>query len=327
MTTYNKIVKRTKLACRTGKFGWFDINWTKANAQVKQQQMQIAVAYQRGDMKKVAQQQQKQVVSFARKAIAVRTVTTNKGKHTPGVDNILWTTPAQKLEAVKNLKSDSTYVAKPVRRVYIPKRSGKLRPLGIPTMYDRVMQTVWNQALVPIAECTRDRHSYGFRKHRSTADRRGFLWLQCSKKHHPNWVQEADIKGFFDNIHHQWILDNIPMNKHVLKQFLKAGFLDKGQLLKTERGVPQGGSISPTIANMTLDGQTQEVKDVANAVKIGATKKGRGTAPWVHLVRYADDFVVTAVSKRMLRGPITQCINNFLRKRGLQLSTKKNNHY
>lgn len=149
-----------------------------------------------------------------------------------------------------------------------------------------------------------------------------FSGYSALKKHHPNWVQEADIKGFFDNIHHQWILNNIPMNKHVLNQFLKAGFLDKG-LQKSERGVPQGGSISPTIANMTLDGQTRKVKEVANAVKINAIQKGCRKAPWVHLVRYADDFVVTAVSKRMLRGPITQCINHFLRERGQQLNTEK----
>lgn len=113
-------------------------------------------------MVKVTEQQQKQAGSFALKAIAVRTVTTNKGKNTPGVDDITRDTPVKKLEAVKNLHSDSTYKAKPVRRVYIPKRSGKLQPQGIPTMYDRSMQTLWNLALVPIAECTRDRHSYGF---------------------------------------------------------------------------------------------------------------------------------------------------------------------
>lgn len=323
MSTGNKEKQSMNTARHSGRFGWFDINWAQANAQVKLLQIEIAVAFKEGNVTKVTEQQNRQVESFARKALAVYTVTTNKGKQTPGVDGIVWDNPARKMEAVKMLCPDNSYVAKPVKRVYIPKRSGKLRPLGIPTMYDRAMQTQWNMAQVPIAECTRDQHSYGFRKHRSTADCRRFLWLQCSKKHHPNWVQEADIKGFFDNIHHQWIMDNIPMNKHILKQFLKAGFLEKNQFHSSESGVPQGGSISPTIANMTLDGLTDVVKEAGRKVKRHAIKSGRARRPWVHLIRYADDFVVTALSKRMLEGPITNRINEFLAERGLQLNTEK----
>lgn len=97
----------------------------------------------------------------------------------------------------------------------------------------------------------------------------------------------------------------------MLKQFLKAGYLDKGQLLKTETGVPQGGTISPTIANMTLDGLTDVVQTVGDNVKKEAQKIGRGVSPWVHLVRYADDFVVTAASKWMIQGPITAAVNAF----------------
>lgn len=118
-------------------------------------------------------------------------------------------------------------------------------------------------------------------------------------------------------------MENIPMDKHILQQFLKAGFLEKGSFHRTEAGVPQGGSISPTIANMTLDGLTAEVKAAADKVKSNAIKKGVKTSPWVHLIRYADDFVVTAASKRMLEGPVLQAVQNFLNARGLSLNLSK----
>lgn len=132
---------RKNRATRTGKLKWFDIDWKQAHLQVKQIQYNIAVAYQQGDLGTVKQQQYQQVNSFAAKAVAVRTVTSNKGKKTAGVDKVLWDTPEKKMKAVKQLKSDQNYVASPVKRVYIPKKNGKLRPLGIPTMYDRAMQT------------------------------------------------------------------------------------------------------------------------------------------------------------------------------------------
>lgn len=188
-----------------GRIKWFAINWRKANAQVKQCQMDIAVAYKQGLMTKVKVLQNKLVDSFSRKSIAVKTVSSNKGKNTSGIDGVVWNTPRQKYQAILDLKPNSTYKAKPVKRVYIPKTSGKLRPLGIPCMTDRAMQTLWKLALEPIAECTRDIHSCGFRPKQSRQDCQQLLWLLCSGKHGPRYVLEADIKGFYDNIHHNWI--------------------------------------------------------------------------------------------------------------------------
>lgn len=307
---------------------WNDIDWRLANDQVKQIQRAIAVAYNDKDLKKVKILQQKLVNSFSRKRVAVKTVTSNKGKNTPGVDGVIWDNPERKYQAILDLNPmNNEYKAKPVRRVYIPKKSGKLRPQGIPCMSDRAIQTLWKMALEPIAECTRDTHSYGFRPIRSRQDCQQLLWLLCSGKHHPNWVFEGDIKGFYDNIHHEWIMKNIPMNKHIQKQFQKAGFIEKGgSFRETLSGVPQGGSISPTIANMTLDGLERAVKraaaQVLNKAQKPKTKKNK-TSTWVHVVRYADDFVITSTSSRMLDGPIKRAVQAFLRERGLSLNEEK----
>lgn len=309
----------------SGNKKWFNIDWQQATVQVKQQQQAIAVAYKEGNLHKVNLLQHQLVCSFSRKRVAVKTVTSNKGKNTPGVDNIVWNTPELKYQAILDLNpNNSNYVAKPVKRVYIPKKNGKLRPLGIPCMGDRAMQTLWKFALEPIAECTRDIHSYGFRPNRSRHDGMTFLWLLCSGKHHPNWVLEGDIKGFYDNIHHEWIMENIPMNKAIQKRFQKAGFIEKQQHHETLSGVPQGGSISPTIANMTLDGLEEVVKATANDILGKIQKKAnKKTSTWVHVIRYADDFIVTGVSSRMLQGPIKRTVTAFLQERGLALNEEK----
>lgn len=159
------------MANPSGKLSWFDINWARANAQVKQMQIRIAVAYKVGDHGKVSMLQHQLMNSFAAKALAVKTVTTNRGKKTHGIDKVLWDSPERKIEAVLRQRPDKTYVGKPMKRVWIPKRgTTKLRPLGIPTMYDRAMQTLCKLALEPIAECWRDKHSYGFRPFRGTQD-------------------------------------------------------------------------------------------------------------------------------------------------------------
>lgn len=190
-----------------GKMGWFDVDWKYSNQKVKQLQNEIAVAYNSGNLDLVKAKQNQLVSTFAAKAIAVRIVTSNKGKDTSGVDQILWDSPDKKFNAIKELVNLSAYKANPVKRVYIPKANGKMRPLGIPTMYDRAIQTLWKLALEPIAECTGDQHSYGYRPYRSTQDVAQILWLMLSKERRPMWVLEADIKGFFDNIHHEWIIE------------------------------------------------------------------------------------------------------------------------
>jgi RNA-directed DNA polymerase len=192
--------------------------------------------------------------SFSGKALAVRRVTENQSKKTPGVDSITWFTPEAKFQAILSLKRHG-YRPQSLRRIYIPKANGKMRPLGIPTLKDRAMQALYLLALEPVAETTADGRSFGFRPERSTADAMEQYFKTLSRKVvAPQWILEGDIKGCFDNISHDWLLANIPTDRTILKKWLKAGCMEDRQLFPTEAGTPQGGIISPTLANFVWDG-------------------------------------------------------------------------
>ena len=255
--------------------------------------------------------------SFSGKATAVKRVTENQGKETPGVDKVTWSTPKSKSQAVMSLRQKG-YKPQPLKRVYIPKANGKKRPLGIPTMKDRAMQALYLLALDPIAETVADMSSYGFRKERSCADAIAGCFDALRKRVSPQWILEGDIKGCFDNISHKWIIDNIPTDKLILRKWLKAGFIENNSLFPTEAGTPQGGIISPVLANMTLDG----LETLLNA-KFKRTGNKTRFNPMVHLVRYADDFVITGSTKELLENEIKPLVEEFLASRGLVLSQKK----
>jgi RNA-directed DNA polymerase len=233
-------------------FQWKSIEWKQAEAEVNRLQVRIAKATQEKKWNTVKRLQYLLTHSYYAKLLAVRNVTTNKGKKTPGVDKVLWNTPAQKMNAVLSLTGKS-YKASPLRRVYIEKKGKKAkRPLGIPTMFDRAMQALYALALDPVSEVTADKRSFGFRKGRCCQDACEYIFADMARAVSPEWVLEGDIKGCFDNIGHDWLIANIPMDKSVLKQFLKAGFVFKGELFPTDDGTPQGGVISPILANMAL---------------------------------------------------------------------------
>lgn len=298
---------------------WASIDWNKARAYVKKLQMRIVKAQQEGHYSKVKTLQWLLTHSFYAKALAVKRVTSNRGKNTAGVDHELWLTPEAKFKAISKLKRRG-YRPQPLKRVYIPKKNGKLRPLSIPTMTDRAMQTLYKFALEPLAETYGDLDSYGFRIGRSTHDAIEQCFTDLNKGKSPQWILEGDIKGCFDHISHEWLMENIPMDTQVLQKWLKCGYVDTKQLFPTEEGTPQGGAISPTLMNMTLDGLERLLKE-----RLPTRKKVNGKTHFnkMNFVRYADDFIVTGESPEFLREEVLPIIRDFMTERGLQLSEEK----
>lgn len=179
---------------------WKSIDWAQAETEVNRLQVRIAKATQEKKWNTVKRLQYLLTHSYYAKLLAVRKVTTNKGKKTSGVDKVLWDTPAQKMNAVLSL-TDKGYKASPLRRVHIEKKGKKAkRPLGIPTMYDRAMQALYALALDPVSEVTADKHSFGFRKGRCSQDACEYIFADLARAVSPEWVLEGDIRGCFNNI-------------------------------------------------------------------------------------------------------------------------------
>lgn len=284
-------------------------------------QIRIVKAVQENKWRLVRRLQYLITHSFYGKALAVKRVISNKGKNTPGIDGKVWKTDKEKMDAIITLQTNG-YRASALRRIYIEK-SGKKekRPLGIPTMKDRAMQAVQLLGLEPVAETLADTVSFGFRKYRGAQDAMEYGFSILCRKDSPQWILEGDIKGCFDNISHKWIEENIPMDVKILKQFMKCGNVYDKELYPTTDGTPQGGIISPTLANMTLDGMENLIKR-----KYWSNTKGtisvKNNDKKVHLIKYADDFIVTASDRETLED-IKDMLEIFLGERGLILSEEK----
>ena len=218
---------------------WQKIDWVKAEAHVYRLQVRIAEAVNEGRYGKAKALQWLLTKSHYAKLLAVKRVTSSKGSKTPGIDGEILTSGKAKYKAINSLNTRG-YQSSPLRRVHIPKRNGKTRALGIPTIRDRAMQALHLQALEPIAETTGDLNSYGFRRGRSQQDAVVQCYTALSRKNCAEWVLEADIKACFDEISHDWLLQNIPVDKGVLQQWLNAGFMEKDFFYDIDAGVPQG---------------------------------------------------------------------------------------
>lgn len=296
---------------------WHAISWRKVERNVRGMQMRIAKATRDGKWRRVKALQRMLTRTLSAKLWAVKRVTENQGKRTAGVDGELWKSPETKWQAVSRMKQRG-YRPLPLRRIYIPKANGKQRPLGIPTMLDRAMQALYLLALEPVSESTSDPNSYGFRSNRSTADAMAQLFVSLSNKASAEWVLEADIAGCFDNINHAWMIENVPMDVQVLRKWLKSGLIYQGRFQETEAGTPQGGIISPTLANVVLNGLESGLME-----HLRAKFSWRSSKLKINVVRYADDFVITGVSKEILEQEVRPWVESFLAIRGLQLSEEK----
>lgn len=277
-----------------------------------------------GEHAKAKNLQKLLVRSMAAKLPAIRKVTQeNDGKHTAGIDGVVCDTPESRLPLLKDGLSLKGYRPMPLRRAHIPKPGGKLRPLGIPTVKDRVMQAIVKMALEPEWESRFEANSYGFRPGRGCHDAIAAIHTTLNQKGCSEWVLDADISGCFDNISHEALLTRLPVFTTTIRRWLKAGVVEFGKPAPSEAGTPQGGIISPLLANVALDGLERELGcERPNGKLVSpAFKKGRDKG--ISLIRYADDFVVTAPSREALETYVIPKVEAFLARRELRLSEAK----
>ncbi|MDQ6740179.1 MAG: group II intron reverse transcriptase/maturase [Actinomycetota bacterium] len=303
---------------------WASINWRAVAANVRRLQERIYRATEAGNWREVKNLQKLLVRATSNQLLAIRRVTQeNQGKHTAGVDGVICDTPEARMRLFHEGLALEGYRPKPVRRVYIPKSNGKQRPLGIPTVRDRVMQAIVKAALEPEWEARFEANSYGFRPGRCTMDAIGAIHTTLSQKGASEWILDADISGCYDNIEHETLLTQLPAFTTTIRRWLKAGVVELGQYQETDAGTPQGGIISPLLANVALDGMERlfgaEALDGSNI----PPAKRKGPNRGINLIRYADDLVVTAPTREVLETYVVPQLTKFLKARGLTLSEAK----
>ncbi|MFM6401326.1 group II intron reverse transcriptase/maturase [Planktothrix sp.] len=300
-------------------YEWKNINWRKAERCVFKLQKRIYKASQRGDVKLVHKLQRLLQNSWYAKLLAVRRVTQdNQGKKTAGIDGVKSLNPKQRMALANQLKLG--YKSKPTRRVWIPKiGTDEKRPLGIPTLYERALQALVKLALEPEWEAKFEPNSYGFRPARSVHDAIGAIYISINRK--PKYVLDADISKCFDKINHKKLLEKLqtyPKLRRQIKAWLKSGVIEDKEIFPTQKGTPQGGVISPLLANIALHGMESRVKQYAETLK-GDKRANRNS---LSLIRYADDFVILHESLEVIQN-CKEIVEKWLAELDLELKPSK----
>lgn len=304
---------------------WQDINWRNVERNVRRLQERIYRATERQEWKKVRSLQKLLARAMSNKLLAIRRVTQeNDGKNTPGIDGKVYDTPEARMTLSQEGLTLKGHRPWPVQRAYVPK-PGKteMRPLGIPTMKDRVMQAIVKAALEPEWEAKFEANSYGFRPGRSCLDAIEQIFTTLSQAGSSPWILDADISGCFDNIAHEPLLARIPVFTTTIRRWLKAGVVELGHYTDTKAGTPQGGVLSPLLANIALDGMERLFGcENVKGQPIGPCQR-KGLNKGISLIRYADDLVVIAPSRQVLAEYVLPRLTQFLAERGLVLSQAK----
>ena len=301
----------------TTTYEWNKLPWRKLERKVFKLQKRIYQAQSRGDTETVRNLQKLLMKSWSAKCIAVRRVTQdNQGKKTAGVDGVKSLSPEARLKLAKSLRI--THKSKSTRRVWIPKPGKEeKRPLGIPTMHDRALQALVKLALEPEWEAKFEPNSYGFRPGRATHDAIEAIFKGVRTE---KYILDADIAKCFDKINPDALLSKLntyPSLRRQIKAWLKSGVMDGKELFPTSEGTPQGGVISPLLANIALHGLESLITNRFKRLSAGPNRR---TAAM--LVRYADDFVVIHEQLSVIEQS-KQLISQWLGKMGLELKDSK----
>ena len=283
------------------------LDYFKAEKSVKKLQKRIVEAYKKGNIKLMLYCQHVLIHSYYAKALAVHKVCKKSGSKYPGIDGITWSNFQDGMNSIFYLEPRH-YKPKPLKRIYFTKSNGQKRPIGIPTLQDRAIQTLYRFALEPISEFTADSSSFAYRKNRNAKDAIIQINKILSENKEFEFVLKVDIHSCFDSISHDWLLDNIPFDRKLLLSVLKCGYVDNDVFYMNDRGIPQGGCLSSVLCNMTLDGlEALLAKHFCNDAQ---------------MVRYADDIAIF-VAPPLRAEDVLPVLSDFLDMRALTLSKEK----